>query len=359
MFDKLLKGMIKMKKTLYIIISILFIPIVFSGCGADSSGENSEEKITLKVGSYGADDSIYHELAVKPWMNKVEELTDNQVDFDFYPSEQLGDIEDLLELTQDNVADIGSIGVNNYADELPYSDMIGGLPGLYENAEEGVIAYRELLNNNPEIEETDYSDNGVKFLLGYVMAPYEIYSTDKEVRTPEDLKGVKVQATGKKRNDLLSFMEASPTSITFADSYEAMERGVVNATLYSANPIQTSGVSELVKHHLPVGLGSTIISLTINEDVWDDLPDNIKEAMDEAADEVTKSLGENFDEEEDNNLKELIDDGLETVELSEEEEEQWHKFKEDFNKKWFEENNSGEYDYEKVLNDFEQEVNDL
>src|SRR5699024_4789511 len=134
--------------------------------------------------------------------------------------------------------------------------MIGGLPGLYKNSNEGVQAYKDLIDSNPEIEETDYSDNGVKFLLGYVMAPYEIYSTDKEIKTPEDLSGVKIQATGKKRNDMLSYMGASPQSITFADSYEGMERGVVDATLYSANPIQTSGVSELVKYHTPVGLGS-------------------------------------------------------------------------------------------------------
>src|SRR5699024_10274685 len=105
------------------------------------------------------EDSIYHELAVKPWMKKVEEKSDGRVKFDFYPAEQLGKTEDLLNLTQNKVADIGSIAINSYTDEMPYSSMVGGLPNLYENSYQGVKAYNELVESNSTVKEKDYTEN--------------------------------------------------------------------------------------------------------------------------------------------------------------------------------------------------------
>ena len=64
------------------------------------------ETVTLKVATYFAGTSPIYTAVTEPWMKRVTELTDGNVQFDYYPGEQLGKAADLLNLTRDRVTDI-------------------------------------------------------------------------------------------------------------------------------------------------------------------------------------------------------------------------------------------------------------
>ena len=59
-------------------------------------------------------------------MKKVTELTDGQVDFEFYPAEQLGKAADLLDLTSDGVTDIGFYIGSYYPSQMPIGSSLMG-----------------------------------------------------------------------------------------------------------------------------------------------------------------------------------------------------------------------------------------
>src|SRR5699024_7022742 len=99
------------------------IALIMVGCGTSNSGrtndsdKDTEGTITLKVASFVTEKSFVHRVAVEPWMSRVTELTDGQVVFDLYPAEQLGKAGDTLNLTRDNVADIGVTDLAYFSDE--------------------------------------------------------------------------------------------------------------------------------------------------------------------------------------------------------------------------------------------------
>lgn len=57
---------------------------------AGAEGENSSEPIVLKFGTHLTDNHCLTTHAVNPWMEKVTELTDGQVTFEYYGNSQMG-----------------------------------------------------------------------------------------------------------------------------------------------------------------------------------------------------------------------------------------------------------------------------
>src|SRR3546814_15988729 len=52
---------------------------------------------------------FFAESGTKFWMAEVKRLTGGKVDFEYFPSEQLGKAKDMLPLTQTGVADVGYV----------------------------------------------------------------------------------------------------------------------------------------------------------------------------------------------------------------------------------------------------------
>src|SRR5699024_10902003 len=149
-----------------------------------------------------------------------------------YPSGQIGKAQDYLELIETGVIDIGYYASSYFPSNMPLTSGLGGLPGLYETAQQGSSALYEVTLQEP-ILSMDFLDNGVRPLT--IMTPpiYEIFSKDKPLKLPEDLHGYKVRGAGGNMDKALQFTGSSPTSIPAPDLYEAFERGTVDVLMFS------------------------------------------------------------------------------------------------------------------------------
>src|SRR5690606_35256361 len=77
---------------------------------AESKTDNKEEvkaePITLKLATFMPVDHPWTKAVTDPFMARVTELTNGQVNFEYYPAQQLGKAADLLMLAGDGVTDI-------------------------------------------------------------------------------------------------------------------------------------------------------------------------------------------------------------------------------------------------------------
>lgn len=62
------------------------------------------------------------------WMHRVEELSDGDVSFRYFPNEQLAKADEILQKIQDGVAQAGYIGIGYVSDSMPLNGAIM-LPG--------------------------------------------------------------------------------------------------------------------------------------------------------------------------------------------------------------------------------------
>ena len=347
----------KIKRKMMIALTISVLLILTAACGSSSSDSSGEDGvITLKLATYVAPTSPIYKHLTEPWMKKVTELTDGKVQFDFYPGEQLGKAHDLLQLTKDKVADISIFPANYFADNMPLTNALTGLPNLSESAVQGTMAYNDLLEQNESLLETDYLKNGIRPLMGHVSPTYEIWTTKKEIRTPNDLKGMKLRTTGGISNLLYEYMGAIPVTVSHTETYEALEKGIIEAASYSSVAVEGSGTGDLLKYATMTHIGSAIHGVVINEQVWQGLPEDVQQAMIQAGDELLEESGKNYDDDTEAYNKEFEEGGGVILSLSKEEQDEWLKVAEAFTEDWLKKTESDGLPYSEVINDYKEKL---
>ncbi len=345
-----------MKKNYILVLMFAVFSIIVSACGdANAEGNDGDsKKITLKL---AVSQPVTHSLSTEtfePFMERVTELTDGQVEFDYYPAEQLGKLSDTFDLTGTGVADIGIYMSTYYPSKMPLTNGVLTMPGMYSNSYEGTMAYHELSKQSPVLE-TDFLNHGVRPLLSYAIPVYEYWTTGKEIKVPSDLKGLKARVSGDIATQAMSTLGASAINITVAEMYEALERGVVDSVGLYAASMKDYGMGELIKYGTSgVAFGGSGIGLVVNEKTFQGLPEDVQKALVQAGDEFSESNAKFFDEHNVSVLEGLKGDGIEVYELTEDEIAQWQEFYTEIGEKWLKEQNNP--DLEATIKAFQEGV---
>ncbi|MFJ8063977.1 TRAP transporter substrate-binding protein DctP [Psychrobacillus sp. NPDC096426] len=324
-----------------------FLLIITTACsGGDETGndtakaEETKEKIILKFAVSQPESHDLYAGTFTPFMKKVTELSEGKVEFEFYPAEQLGKAGDLLELTSDGVTDIGFYFPPYYPSKMPITSALIQIPGLYSTAYEGTMAYHELSKQSPVLE-TDFLKNGVRPLLAIGAQPAELWTKGKEIKSPSDIKGMKVRVSGELTNKAVLALNASPVNITLPELYEGLERDVYDSINLNAVSMSDYGLGELIKFGTNgVGFGGVTVGLIINERVFQDLPKDIQNILVEVGDELTESVGHRYDNNSNKIIQGFKENGVNVYELSESEKAQWKNFYVEIEKSFLSEQNS-------------------
>lgn len=330
-----------MQKGMYGFLLTLLLVIVTACGNVEAEGEtaghddDSKEKITLKFAVSQPTTHTMNKVMYTPFMEEVTKRTDGQVEFEFYPSEQLGKIDDLLDLTGNGVVDIGIYIPNYYSSKMPITSSIMNMPGLFENSYEGSIVYHDLVKESESLINTDYSNNGIVPLFNLASPLTEFWTNGKEIKVPSDAQGMKVRISSELTNKAMQDLKASPINITMAEMYEGMERGVFDAMLLNGASTKDYGMEDLIKYGtVGVGFGGGLLGVGINEKVFTGLPEHIQEVLIEVGDELTKSVAQHYDDYTTEVIGQFEDAGVEMHRLTDEEYAEWQKFYEDFEEEW-------------------------
>src|SRR5699024_3810207 len=209
--------------------------------------------------------------------------------------------------------------------------MLSSMPITDNNATKGSKAFLKLIEEDDSaIVENDFLENDVRPLFGAVSPPVEIFTINKEIRVPSDLKDVKIRTAGGVEAEALNYLEAVPTSIPFGDVYESVERGIIDATTVHTVALRTAGVDQLIDNRLGISFSNFILPLFINESVWQSLPDETKDAMEQASREIAISQAESQEAETTEDEGQFEEEGMVTPKLKDDETKQWKEFDEEF-----------------------------
>ncbi|MEC1158365.1 TRAP transporter substrate-binding protein DctP [Cytobacillus horneckiae] len=343
----------KRKKRKGLFLSLFLTFIIISGCSSSSTVIN-EEEVRVRFATYVPVTSPVYKHLAEPWMERVVELTDGKVEFNTYPGEQLGKAHDMLKLTRDGVIDIGLFPANYFPEYMPITSALTGFPSLNTSSYQGTVAYNELLKIDNEMIQRDFNNNRIVPIMGHVSPTYDIWTIEKEVRVPADLKGIKIRTAGGITNEYFSHFAAVPVTISHTETYEALEKGIIDAANYSSVGVDASGTKDLLGHATFPHIGTAIHALVVNERIWNRIPEDVQEAMLQAADEIIEDSGRIYDEETEVFNQLFADEGGKIIELSEEEEQQWDEAAAEFIKTWISNNDDKGIPYQEVLDQYRQ-----
>ncbi|MEO9820689.1 MAG: TRAP transporter substrate-binding protein [Paracoccaceae bacterium] len=236
------------------------------------------QEVTLSMHQFLPDQANVPKLILNPWADSIEEASGGRIKIDRYPSMQLGGSPpELMDQAVDGVADIVWTVVGYTPGRFPRTEVFE-MPFMMTNARAASRAYWEMFEKH--MKDTEFKD--VHILGTWVHGPGMIH-TNKEVRTPADMEGLKIRGGSRTVNTLLNKVGATPVGMPVPAVPEGLSKGVIDGTTIPWEVTAALKVPELVGNHTEFE-GKALYTLTfvlaMNKDRYESLPDDLKAIVD-------------------------------------------------------------------------------
>lgn len=280
-----------MKKT-FLIVSVFIFCLIFL-----LSFSVNAKTITLRFSDQNSKLGWGPVHALQPWVKKVEEAvaknTNHKLKIKIYPNQTLSKGKDNWKAIRTGIADMGWCFHGYWPGMTPLADVIS-LPALpFKTAEKGSEVLWKLYEKYPEIRK-QFDDNHI--LILYSSDPYSLITTKKQVKTLEDLKGMKIRMTGGPPTDQMKSLGGIPISIPMPDAYLALKQGVLDGMGAPWEAIHAYRLHEVVDYYTQTPFPALYFSIAINKKKWNKLPDDVKTAITGVSGlEGSKFWGNSFD----------------------------------------------------------------
>jgi len=117
------------------------------------------------------------------------------------------------------------------------------------------------------------------------MIPEFLWTREKLVRTPADMKGLKIRVAGKVEAKVIQALGASPVTMPSAEVPQALQRGVVDGVLMNPWTASGRGVEEYCKYMLVLSLSGQAAAYYVLWDKWNSWPEDVRKVLTDVAKE--------------------------------------------------------------------------
>ena len=218
----------------------------------------------------------------------AEEGTHGRVKVEVYPNSQLYKDKEELEALQigsvqmlaPSLSKFGPLGVKGFE--------IFDLPYIFQTEEQFVQ-----LTNGPIGADlmASLSPKGIKG-LAFWSGGFHVYSANKPLHKPDDLKGLKMRIPSSKVLEAtLRTMGALPQTMAFSEVYQGLQSGVVDGTENILSSYTSQKYYEVQKYITLTNHTHTGYAMIANKKFWDGLPQDVKTVL-------TKAIAQTSDYEE-------------------------------------------------------------
>jgi TRAP-type C4-dicarboxylate transport system substrate-binding protein len=274
---------------------LISIVIVLIMGGFLSISHTHAKPLTIRVG-YDLPPFTTPGMGIKAWADEVNAKTDGRVVVEVYPSSTLSDQQAGIDMLHAGVADVYLVSFGRHRRLFPVLN-VHALPGLgFPDTAKGHKAnsdtLKALIDKYPVM---------AKELKDFVMI-YEVISSNsillsakKRIRTPNDIRGLKVGGVGIRLQLIKMMGGAGIFDTPGPGAYQKLQTGVVDATTIHYLAMGEFKLQEVSKYALEVFLGQGGLPLLMSRKTWNKLSAKDQQIIMEAGrigEKVTYEAGE-------------------------------------------------------------------
>ena len=231
----------------------------------------------------------------KKFCDKVAEYSKGQIAIRFYPDNQLGTHDEIFHGVQEGGIQLAQIAP--YVHIVP-GGVINWMPWTISSWKEFTRAFE--IKDGPKgplakLMPVAYGEVGVYPLFYRSYGGYGIGNRIREIKTPDDLKGLKFRVSGslgpvRALENMCRGTGATFETMPFGETYNALSKGVVDAVWAHWPQLFIDRHAEVLNHFTEVNWLWDSNSIVINLELWESLPDDLKQALTRAAEEIQPEL---------------------------------------------------------------------
>lgn len=188
---------------------------------------------------------------------------------------------EIVRMTRQGQIDVGNAPLTYIAQDVPILDA-ADLAGLNPTVEQA----RKVLDALVPVVNKELERFNVK-IIGSNPYPAQIMFCRKALRDLGDLKGRKVRTFGPSLNDLMTAIGATPVSLAYAETYTALERGVVDCAITGSGSGNAAKWFEVTTHQYTLPLSWAVSAYFANLGWWTKLAPDARKFFEESFRELT------------------------------------------------------------------------
>lgn len=296
---------------------VLSLALIASGCdqqkGDPADGANP---IELNYSVFFPASHIQCQTA-EAWAREIEERAEGRVKINVFPGGTLTKAAQCYEGVVSGISDIGMSCLAYTRGRFPLLEGLD-LPLGYSD---GTTATRIATEIAEEFEPAEMADTHVLYLHAHGPG---ILASKKPVRTLDDLKGLKVRATGLSTK-IVEMLGGTAVAMAQPETYEALQKGVVEATLCPIETLKGWKQGEAIRFvtdSSAVGY-TTAMFVVMNRKKWESLPADLQQIFTEVSREWVDRHGAAWDQADEEGLAFVQELNREIIALSSEQQAAW------------------------------------
>jgi len=260
-----------MKRRVFLSFAVL-VCVIFAAAGAGMQAEASDYKLVLRLSHvFHPDEQLTKSM---DWVaERILKRTNGAIEIQTFPQGQIAVYKDGMEQVVRGANFISVEDPSYVGDYVPdFIALVG--PMLYNSYDEYVeIIKTDLVQDMIKRAE----EKGIKILaLEYVFG-FRNVITNKVVKTPEDLKGVKLRTPGSQLFiQTLTAMGATVTPLPWAETLPGVQQGIVDGIEGSEFTNIGTKVYELLKNVARTQHFLGTCGVYISTQVWEKIPEEYR-----------------------------------------------------------------------------------
>lgn len=257
----------------------------------------------------------------------AEKYSEGRLAVDVHEGGKLGGQSELPQKVQYGAIQACQVSMQNFT---PFAEIYNILdfPFMFASNE----AFERFLGDSVFLGSrlmADPTKRGMHVLRGmWANTGYRVFCTSsraaREVRIPEDVKGLKVRVTNSKiEQQAFALTPASPVSVAWAETYQAMQQGAADALNVGLGPLTAARLHETLATATRLGMSFNAHITVVSAAWYRKLPDMVREAIDRAAQDSWAYQREEQDRANVRMWEEWRARGIKVIELSPDERARW------------------------------------
>ena len=281
-----------MKKILLIFLIMNFC---FSSCvRREKSRYSGGKSVRLKIASAYTTSIPILGSNITKIARRMDEVSGGSIKTRVLEPQDVGGLKEVLDAVSSGKVDAGYSAAGFWSGKMPAAPLFSSVPfGPDINT---YLAWMKE-GNGLKYYQQMYDDAGynVKVFICCILPPETSGWFAREINKAEDLKGLKMRFFGL-GGRVMEKMEVSTVLLGGSEIYQALEKGVIDATEFSMPSIDKNlGFHKVVKFNYFPGWHqqATFLEFIINKDKWNKLSDSQKAIIEMACNEgLVNSMAE-------------------------------------------------------------------
>ncbi len=282
-----------MKKYRRVIIFSLILALLLASCSKkpapdsntqDTAEETSDQTTYNWMISHTLPETAPIHMAVVKFTEFVKEKSDGKINIEVFPNSMLGSDEDILKQMGAGALEMASMGAPSLANFVPQLQVFN-IPYLFESDDHFFKALDGGLINelNPYTEDAGYT------ILSYFYGgARSIYTSEKPVRSIEDMKGLRIRVQDNPvQTEMMSLFGAEPVPLPFPDIPLALSMDAVDGAENVPAVLSSGGHGEMIKYYSFTEHTNIPDFIIISTAIWNELTPEYKQILKNAAEEAT------------------------------------------------------------------------